>query len=397
MELVAEDEFVSPEHAHLMYLNGEGQLRRAFDAAAAAMAPADPKVAPAGGWRKVDLGRVLPGVGRLMAEPLEACGPSRCHHAGWCGRWGGGWGRGRAGTCFCLSEWESDSHELRRLKGDWRGPSSGSVREGRSASRPTAGGRASTWARSAPAHGRRRRTSSSRGTIASRRSWGSTRGARASRRSRGPSCAPTSPRRRRRLQHYGYCHCDGGYWGLDCGMSVQRVNRLLTRTTKPRIYMYEVPVALRRSCGPWRLSEELGDALLASDNLEPDPSKADYFWLYGCPNGDTIMPMLGWIKQHLPHWNASVRAGVPRHVLAIGHEEGWSEVWACWAVGCRARASTTPTWPTRGTTSTRRAPRGSSSRCSSRASRTTSSRARAAAASPTARRAASASSRRRTS
>ncbi|KAL3917847.1 MAG: hypothetical protein SGPRY_006242 [Prymnesium sp.] len=127
---------------------------------------------------------------------------------------------------------------------------------------------------------------------------------------------------------YGFCHCDAGWWGLDCGMSLARVKQLRRHASRPRIFVYEVPVGLRRSCGPWRLSEELGDAMLSSDHLEPDPTRADLFWIYGCPNGDTILPMLSWIKLHLPYWNASVRAGSARHVLTVGHEEGWSEVWA---------------------------------------------------------------------
>jgi len=33
------------------------------------------------------------------------------------------------------------------------------------------------------------------------------------------------------------------------------------------------------------------------------------------------------VKRALPHWNASVREGMPRHVIVVGHEEGWAEVW----------------------------------------------------------------------
>ena len=39
------------------------------------------------------------------------------------------------------------------------------------------------------------------------------------------------------------------------------------------------------------------------------------------------MPTLRWVKQELPYWNASVREGVARHVVVVGHEEGWAEVW----------------------------------------------------------------------
>lgn len=39
------------------------------------------------------------------------------------------------------------------------------------------------------------------------------------------------------------------------------------------------------------------------------------------------MPTLRWVKRALPHWNASVREGLPRHIMVVGHEEGWAEVW----------------------------------------------------------------------
>ena len=67
--------------------------------------------------------------------------------------------------------------------------------------------------------------------------------------------------------------------------------------------------------------------MLRSDFVEADPNHADLFWIYGCPNGDTILPAIRWIQRWRVHWNASVRAHAPRHVLVVGHEEGWAEVW----------------------------------------------------------------------
>ena len=40
-----------------------------------------------------------------------------------------------------------------------------------------------------------------------------------------------------------------------------------------------------------------------------------------------MLPALSWIKSAHPHWNASVRDGVARHVMVSAHEEGWAEVW----------------------------------------------------------------------
>ena len=133
--------------------------------------------------------------------------------------------------------------------------------------------------------------------------------------------------------HYGFCHCQAGFWGLDCGFSVAKHVRSRTGGAhplppKPRIYVHPLPPALRRSCNWWHLGEDLGERLLASDHAEADPANADLFWVYGCPNGDTILPAIRWIRQRGgPWWNSSVTAGAPRHVLVVGHEEGWAEVW----------------------------------------------------------------------
>ena len=86
----------------------------------------------------------------------------------------------------------------------------------------------------------------------------------------------------------------------------------------PLISCYYIPLQAAAT-SPYRL--------LLSPHLEPSPERADLFWVYGCPNGDTVLPMLRWIKQHLPFWNASVREGRARHVAVVGHEEGWAEVW----------------------------------------------------------------------
>jgi hypothetical protein len=128
---------------------------------------------------------------------------------------------------------------------------------------------------------------------------------------------------------YGFCHCEEGYWGLDCSLSLERVASLEARraTVRPRIHIYPLPPALRRSCNFWHLAEDVGDRLLRSDHFEPRANHADLFWIYGCPNGDTILPALRWVRQHAPYWNVSVGAGLPRHAIVVPHEEGWAEVW----------------------------------------------------------------------
>jgi hypothetical protein len=42
---------------------------------------------------------------------------------------------------------------------------------------------------------------------------------------------------------YGFCHCQRGWWGLDCSRSKAYGPRpgLMPVRDKPRIYVYEVP------------------------------------------------------------------------------------------------------------------------------------------------------------
>ena len=125
---------------------------------------------------------------------------------------------------------------------------------------------------------------------------------------------------------YGFCHCRAGYWGVDCSSTASPALAARTKP-RPRVHVYSLPPALRRSCNWWHLSESLGERLLRSAHVEADPSKADLFWIYGCPNGDTILPALQWIARTRPQWNASLAGNTAKHVLVSGHEEGWAEVW----------------------------------------------------------------------
>ena len=324
--MVGEKEFTdgSRGDAHLMYLQHK--------AAAKAMSMPLPPPPP--------LTDMLPLIGRMQLRPPSRCGPHMCHHAGWCGVWMGRWARKRGGapraSCHCLSAWASDSHSMRLAEGQrrWEGPGDGPVSQ-RSDGGPepqmeavalTCGPQPRVWETGME----KARFARTPAQMTSHDAAHSQHGI-----DRWRVAQPTIPRAKacpneclgRGQCAYGFCHCQPGYWGLDCGFSKARLQQLARAKASPRIYVYEVPAALRRECAPWTLPGDLGDRLLQSDYLEPDPERADLFWVYGCPNGDTVMPMLRWIKRTFPFWKQAVSDGEARHVIAVGHEEGWSEVW----------------------------------------------------------------------
>ena len=322
--IVTERDYVKPTDKHLMYLKHKDAER------ALQYAPPPPPPRP--------LGKMLPTMGRIHLYPTTSCGAHRCHHAGWCGIWKSASFQTPV-TCHCLSEWTKDTHAIRMTTHNgrhntWEGPENAIARGRRQRRIDAAGGGSGATCARAPRvwepgmeRARYARTPEAMAAHDAEHShFGS---------DRWTSGHPTIPRSKacpneclgRGNCSYGFCHCREGFWGLDCGLSAARLAELGRARAQPRIYVYEVPAALRRSCAPWTLPEDLGDRLLLSKHLEPNPERADVFWVYGCPNGDTVLPMLRWVKRAHPFWSAAVRAGQPRHVMAVGHEEGWSEVW----------------------------------------------------------------------
>ena len=315
--LVSETAFMRPTDAHLMYL----AHKQVQSAAASPLPPSLP------------LRKMLVNVGRLQLHPPAACGAHRCHSAGWCGTWNGPWDRRRmtktrTPSCHCLSGWTHDSHQIRMTdnRGSWNGPSDGPIVKGHEDAGRVCARQPRTWVAGMERARYARSPEQFEAYDAAHSHYGT---------DRWRVAQPQIPRAKacpneclgRGTCAYGFCHCTTGYWGLDCGLSADRLQHLARARASPRIYVYEVPAALRRSCAPWTLPEDLSDRLLMSDYLEPDPERADLFWVYGCPNGDTVLPMLRWIRRTFPFWKEAVREGVPRHAMAVGHEEGWAEVW----------------------------------------------------------------------
>ena len=315
--LVTEALYTQPKDPHLMFLQHTALLLDSREAAAAASpSPARP------------LAEMLPMLGEVWPSPRRLCN-AECHGAGWCGIWRGVWGRTRR-RCHCLSNWLADSRSVemaRQRKGaQWKGPERA---RGHTSGPATCAPVPRAWQPGMEVARYARSPDQMESLDAAHNQMGP---------DRWRVAQPTIPRAKacpneclgRGTCSYGFCHCQSGYWGLDCGFSSARVAALSAAgesAVRPRIFVYEVPASIRRSCAPWTLPEDLGDRLLLSEHLEPDPMRADLYWVYGCPNGDTILPVLRWIKRAHPFWNASVREWRARHVIAVGHEEGWAEVW----------------------------------------------------------------------
>ncbi|KAK3265287.1 hypothetical protein CYMTET_26020 [Cymbomonas tetramitiformis] len=110
---------------------------------------------------------------------------------------------------------------------------------------------------------------------------------------------------------WGFCHCEDGFWGLDCGLRwlpgdsapvvhvSKSANELTAQHTKPRraqwaaspadaepsdtqrprIYVFDLNPALRSPC-KWRFAcHLLLERVLQSSFRVADPASADYFWI----------------------------------------------------------------------------------------------------------------------
>ena len=123
---------------------------------------------------------------------------------------------------------------------------------------------------------------------------------------------------RGRCDLQGFCLCDEGFWGLDCGITYRarsgtpasrtpvawrhfgrraeasRTELSLARPARsesrsPRIYVYDLDAVWR--LGPQLLLEldhDLLERLLLSPFREADPSAADYFWIPGAPPSPSV-------------------------------------------------------------------------------------------------------------
>ncbi|KAG1680014.1 hypothetical protein FOA52_007078 [Chlamydomonas sp. UWO 241] len=83
-------------------------------------------------------------------------------------------------------------------------------------------------------------------------------------------------------------------------------------------------VGLNRGC----LGCLLYQQLLRSTYYEPDPSKADFYWIPGggkYASRDKLLEVFHWMRAEWPWWNQSVAAGQARHVFLSTYDSGPGE------------------------------------------------------------------------
>lgn len=219
--VVHEDDYIHPKEQHLMHLPS----RRA-PSLELRMPPVEPS-------------KLVLGLGNPMLLPIMRC-KKGCHNAGWCGSWRGASGQmprhdgdvkggGRdVPQCHCLAAMNDDTERVRRDPRHFEPRNRGAC----------APPRAPEWK---PGHERARRIREN-ADIAQAEALADYLGV-----DRWRSAQPVRPRAKacpneclgRGTCAYGFCHCQHGYWGLDCSWSLERARQLVRQTRQPRIYVYE--------------------------------------------------------------------------------------------------------------------------------------------------------------
>ena len=150
----------------------------------------------------------------------------------------------------------------------------------------------------------------------------------------GPLC-PLDCSGRGACDWQGFCRCDAGYWGVDCGETSdgdrpvlalalgggERRARRAEKPRAPRVYVLPMPPHLRFGVdfSP-KLDELLTERLLKSAaHRAASADEADYFWCPGPPlviDGHRLLARLWHVRERWPAaWNRT--AGLPRLMLAL--------------------------------------------------------------------------------
>ena len=107
---------------------------------------------------------------------------------------------------------------------------------------------------------------------------------------------------------------------------------------RPRVYVYELPPRLLPPAQAWRMVRAVKVWVEASRYYEPNPFCADYYLVPSHPQNREARPAgerglleigdlrmaraFAYIRDRLPFWNRTVRAGTPRHFLLLPCDHG---------------------------------------------------------------------------
>ncbi|KAK3283270.1 hypothetical protein CYMTET_9025 [Cymbomonas tetramitiformis] len=114
----------------------------------------------------------------------------------------------------------------------------------------------------------------------------------------------------------GFCHCEPGYWGTDCGISRAEDGTLLLHdraapigkeVLRPSVYVYELPpkftvwprrVGLTHNRGG--LNYAFAERMFRSAHRTLDPAAADLFYAPGMGNHRDVSPIPAYIRKTWP-------------------------------------------------------------------------------------------------
>ncbi|KAG1674838.1 hypothetical protein FOA52_015226 [Chlamydomonas sp. UWO 241] len=140
----------------------------------------------------------------------------------------------------------------------------------------------------------------------------------------------------------GFCHCQRGFYGIDCSLSLDvdgnpvllAGKQYATRKKRPHVYVYELPPSVTQWVNYKRLDRPTHNLftqrLLSSGARTADGDAADWYFIsVRCRMGDSHLALqaIEYVRQTWPWWNAT---GGARHAIIhtgdLGVQETSAEV-----------------------------------------------------------------------
>lgn len=157
--------------------------------------------------------------------------------------------------------------------------------------------------------------------------------------------------------HYGVCHCETGYFGTDCALSMNKETgkaEVLAnygykiRKKPPKIYCYELPPNISTWYYRSRLDRPLytlfWERLLSAGVRVADGNEADWFFVpvqvRNPPESRLLLDTLGYINRTWPWWN---KTGGARHLIIHTGDFGSADIAASIAEEAKVRLANV-TW-----------------------------------------------------